>query len=732
METNKAKLDAAYSHLKNYCGVLFLLLSFTVNAQTVGSEKAIEVAKRFYNSTLAKQTSLKSAINTNISLAKTEEFISESNNLKSATSSPAYHIINVGDNEGFIIVSGDERANPILGYSMNGHYDTENIPDQLKAFLGNYKEEISQLVSVDNEFKVKPNLKWAELTTAETKSAQVAEEFFLINTKWEQGKYYNELCPEEPKAQSAYAGHAPAGCVAVAVSQIMKYWAWPKIGTDENCYTPVSSKQYGELCANFETEYKWEAMPEKLTESNSELQHDEVSKLIYHTAVATKTDFIYYGSSASSSSARNALKKYFNYSTKAQLVYKNRYSEQEWIELLKLNLNNGVPMFYRGDDDGNFGHAFICDGYDTENRFHFNWGWGGSYDGFFSLNAVTPRSNYNFSFNQGAIINIFPDYEDYAVENATLAKSQLSDGETIDISVDQVYNGYDFNEISAKFGYYISESDTIDGNEIVLNEEYINLSSSDNRKAASLNFEIPEGTKYGNYFLIVIADVRNRLAEADETNNFVALPFTYSEPTINDFMVENASASFDKSATIGNSTIQSGENLLLSCIQSYNGTANIDIYQKSGYFLSEDQQYDVSDILLGEGISSLSKNKTSEEITLQVNIPNETTSGTYYILFVSDYINEFDETNEDNNTSSIQVEIKKCLDVSEPNNSLDFSYAMGNTNSFFEDNLCIQQEDEDWFSINIYSKTYYIKIGNVDVEMEGNYGLEVERNGKLS
>ncbi|NOY96683.1 MAG: T9SS type A sorting domain-containing protein [Chlorobi bacterium] len=728
METNKAKLDAAFSHLKSYCGILFVLLSFSLNAQTVNSEKAIEVAKRFYNSTTPQQPALKLAKNTAMTLVKTEviKYNSQSK-LKSAKSLPAYHIINMGENAGFVIVSGDERANPILGYSTNGHFNLLNIPVQLKAFLANYKNEIAAVVKNDPDFKIGTNSKWSELTSAETKSAEVTTESYLVTSQWGQGKNYNADCPEDGRVQAPYGGHVPSGCVSVVISQIMRYWAWPARGTGEYCYTPPSSKNYGQLCANFDTEYNWGQMPDKLSSESSDAEKEAVAKIIYHTAVAVKTDFRYNGSSASSSSAKNALRYYFHYSPKVKLLYKSKFSDYEWKQLLKEQLDNGIPVYYRGDNDGNFGHAFVCDGYDSENRFHFNWGWNGSYDGFFSLNAVTPLSNYNFTFHQGALINLFPDYEDYTVEEASIQKKHITDGENLSLTYKQVYKGYDFKKYNPSYGYYLSTDATLDGNDTLLSENIATLSSKSNKTEKNITINIPESLEYGTYYILISADNKNEFEEIDESNNTVALQFSFSAPATHDFLVENASVAYDKNATVGNSTIQSGESLLLSCRQLYIGNDKTTVDLKSGYFLSTDKDLDKEDVILGEGVSPLSANKKYEDLTLQVTIPEETASGVYYILFVSDFEDEYIETNEENNISSFKVDINNCSDPMEPNNSSDFASFLGKVTDYFQDNLCIQSEDEDWFTFSIESKTFYIKISNEKDSLKGNYGLKINK-----
>ena len=177
------------------------------------------------------------------------------------------------------------------------------------------------------------------------------------------------------------------------------------------------SQHYGTLSANFaNTIYDWDNMPNKLTSSSPSTQKNAVATLMYHCGVAVEMDYNSDGRGSSSAytvdlgggrpSAEKALKTYFGYATTLQGKQSANMSASAWKSLLKNELDNQRPILYRGQSSIG-GHAFICDGYDNNDHFHFNWGWGGQANGFFSLTALTPR-NYNFSEGQQAIIGIQP------------------------------------------------------------------------------------------------------------------------------------------------------------------------------------------------------------------------------------------------------------------------------------------------------------------------------------
>jgi len=169
------------------------------------------------------------------------------------------------------------------------------------------------------------------------------------------------MCPEDPNGPG---GHAYAGCVAVAMAQVMHYWKFPESGTQLYCYTHST---YGELCADFEnTIYTWDRMPD-------DVPNEEVARILYHVGVAMNMDYGPYSSGASTSFAYNRLQNYFGYDPNSDFVFEFLY-EGNWIELLVNELENGRPIIYRGADPVG-GHAFVVDGFNYQDSlFHVNWG----------------------------------------------------------------------------------------------------------------------------------------------------------------------------------------------------------------------------------------------------------------------------------------------------------------------------------------------------------------------
>ena len=111
--------------------------------------------------------------------------------------------------------------------------------------------------------------------------------------------------------------------------------------------------------------------------------------------------------------AAYSLRTYFNYSPETQYLYRDS-TNLDWDSVIVAHLDQKIPMYYAGWSVPNInGHAFIIDGYQTEDYFHFNWGWSGSYDGYFYLDNLVPGGN-NFNLAQELVINCYPDTMNYS------------------------------------------------------------------------------------------------------------------------------------------------------------------------------------------------------------------------------------------------------------------------------------------------------------------------------
>ncbi|MCX6243586.1 MAG: C10 family peptidase [Bacteroidetes bacterium] len=221
----------------------------------------------------------------------------------------------------------------------------------------------------------------------------------MITTTWDQGCFYNEKCPPDATS-TAPCYHAFAGSGAVAMAQIMKYYNFPAQGTGSHTYVhPV----YGNIYVNFSAAtYDWLNMPQALTASN-----DAVSTLIYHCGVGQEMNYGPDSSASGSALIDTALIKYFSYNPAAIWKWKADYPADQWQSMVRAELDADRPLLYFGNNGGTEERFFICDGYQGTDQFHFNWGAGGTDDGYYYLNDLTPGT-HNYTFAQGAIFNLSP------------------------------------------------------------------------------------------------------------------------------------------------------------------------------------------------------------------------------------------------------------------------------------------------------------------------------------
>lgn len=411
--------------MKKIFTLSFLVAIFSLNlfANPVNEEKAQQIGQSFLNNSAITPSGTlraKSAVSYElIYTAKTVKSNIANPTLRSTEVETALFYVFGAENNGYVIVSGDDCVIPILGYADNGTFDPANIPPNMQKWLEGYKTEINYAIENNISATEEVQSEWERLTTplANTQLRSISTVSPLIQTKWNQSPYYNNLCPYDNTAQD----RTVTGCVATAMAQVLNYWEYPKQGYGFHSY---NHSRYGTLSANFgSTTYDWVNMPNQLVASSSTVQKNAVATLMYHCGVSVDMNYGVSstgGSGAYVISAKSpithcteyALKTYFGYKDSLRGVQKANYTQANWINLLKLELEAGRPIVYAGFGDG--GHCFVADGYDSNNYFHFNWGWGGSYDGYFSLTALNPGSggigggSYSYNDGQQAVIGIEP------------------------------------------------------------------------------------------------------------------------------------------------------------------------------------------------------------------------------------------------------------------------------------------------------------------------------------
>lgn len=368
--------------------VATLAVIFLCSIPAWGAPVDINVAKQcatnfLLSEGLIKETDTVSLYSVNIPSAKTDF--------------PCFYIFNTGD-FGFVIASADDRCTPILGYSTSGRFDTERCPSNMRVWLENYAHDITAGILAQASDDPESLAEWDKLKTAATASSSPKADEFLLESTWEQGWGYNNYCP------TMGGQHVVVGCVATAMAQIIRFHGYPHRGFGKKSY---QHSVYGIQAVDFDTtNYDYTLMPNHIGYGSTASQRDMVSRLCYHCGVVVNMQYQHSGHPDGSGSYTHLVPdglKYFGYT---DAIYYSRSSitdDTEWRKMIRNEINNRRPIEYAGVDSEQGGHAFVLDGYSSGNRFHFNWGWGGYGDGFYTLNTMR-----GFTSSQEMVINIHP------------------------------------------------------------------------------------------------------------------------------------------------------------------------------------------------------------------------------------------------------------------------------------------------------------------------------------
>ena len=353
-----------------------------------------------------------------------------------------YYVFNVSNGEGFVIVAADDCVKPILAYSTTGQFDPQNVSEGFQFTLEGFREEIQYVR--EHNLTATPDIVAEWNAVSKTGSLNRCEQTRtvvgpLCQTLWNQNFPWNSQCPEDPEGNG---GHVYAGCVATAMGMVMKFWEWPVQGVGSHSYHPQG---YAQQSANFgETEYHFELMPNTLDSTSTEEEYFETAQLLHHLGISVDMQYSGSGSGAYSDAVPNSLRSYFRYNCEDHVTnYGNwwpgwGYTNEQWAQMLKDGgLDELLPLYYSGQDDsGAGGHAYVCDGYDENDYFHFNWGWSGRDNAWCPIGALN-TTRYAFNQMNGFTGHIIPQGDVYysrpdsvdkmaAIEETTLDAVRLS------------------------------------------------------------------------------------------------------------------------------------------------------------------------------------------------------------------------------------------------------------------------------------------------------------------
>ena len=386
---------------------LFILLANRLLADNVTVEQAHALATDFFKTNVQTRST---AASPQLQLV----WDGEDANTRSAGNLPAFYVFNSTDQKGFVIIAGDDVVMPVLGYSFTNSFVVDGMPSNLKSWMNGLKEQINEARETGLNTSDVVYEAWSgvsDMTTGDVvKQYQTAE--------WDQESPYNTLCPKIEGTQTV------TGCVATAISILMRYHQWPNAGTGTlpaysyealvsgaKIHQNVSGRTLGHT-------YAWNDMPLQYDRNSSEISKNEVATLMYDCGVMAQSQFNIAsagGTGASTLTAVHGLAEYMNYNKSMLCLRREWYSDAEWIQMLENEIMTVGPVLYGGATLSNEGHQFILDGYTTENYFRVNWGWSGHSNGFFLISALNPddqgaggSTGGGFIANQDALFGLKP------------------------------------------------------------------------------------------------------------------------------------------------------------------------------------------------------------------------------------------------------------------------------------------------------------------------------------
>jgi hypothetical protein len=409
-----------------------LLCSLMVWAAQRSSEDALSIARSFF----MQSNSIATRNAADVQLVAVSSDLLNSTSTRSATNGNAFYIYN-NAHSAYVIVSGDDRMKPVLGYSDNGSFITENLPVNILSWLEYYNAVYE---NIKNGKKV-----FAEPKLLIRKSFPASISPLLGEINWNQDTPYNNACPMIQGQRSV------TGCVATAMAMILKYYEYPAKGTGHYFYTS-NGVQYSFDYGN--TTFDWNNMLPQYSGTYTAEQADAVAQLMLACGVAVDMQYSPYSSGAYSYQVGQALIDYFEYDGNLGLVYRQYFTSAEWMNLIKSEINEKRPIYYFGSsDDG--GHAFVFDGYDTQDMVHVNWGWSGMNNGYFEVASLNPDSpgigggsnlGGGFTRGQGMYLGIQPPTSSsnftshFYMTELEVNKEEIAKGDVFKLTITKIFN----------------------------------------------------------------------------------------------------------------------------------------------------------------------------------------------------------------------------------------------------------------------------------------------------
>lgn len=330
-----------------------------------------------------------------ISKARASAGMAVKETVYTADKSPALYLF---EGEGqLMVLPADDRMAPVLGYVAQPQGE---MPPQMRWWLSEYARQIEYVTATPEKgsgLYITPRA----MAAASEDRAPIAP---MVTTRWDQDNPYNYKCP------TISGQKAMTGCVATAAAQVMKYHNYPEEGTGTISYKDTDNNVTRTLSLTGK-KFDWANMLDSYDGTYSSTQRDAVAFLMQAVGYASQMAYGYDASGAHSPDMVAGVKEYFGYNDAMVMLNRDNFPLAQWEQMVYDNLKTVGPVYYAGDDNIQGGHAFVCDGYSQDGFFHFNWGWGGMYDGYFKLTALTPEGQGiggnagGFNFGQEIVLN---------------------------------------------------------------------------------------------------------------------------------------------------------------------------------------------------------------------------------------------------------------------------------------------------------------------------------------
>lgn len=508
---------------------------------------------------------------------------------KASSGEPSFYVFNNSDG-GWAIIAGDNCSEPILGYSADGSFSSGNIPCNLKNWMAGVSANIEKARSAKATPHSSIRSKWNEVG----QTTKATTQKHLTTASWGQDSPYNDQCP-------TYSGSkkAATGCVATAMAIVLRYNKWPEQGKGTIPAYTTGTKKINVTAKNIDGyKYDWDNMPLKYSSSASSTQKTAVANLMAQLGAMVEMDYDE-ESGAYSSDIVPALSTYMSYGANAVELYRANYSNTEWYNMIKAEIDANRPIIYGGQDINNDGgHQFVCDGYDSDGKIHINWGWDGEDEGWFAVSYLGDKAKvgYIFSYYDSAIFGLAADksgtskdgYDLSLMSNdkvseagIMLASGTVGKGSSFALNVKYIINAYG-SAISSKVKFGLLNKDG-ELKEYISSEKNISISAATSESYGSTSLSniactITKDIAMGDYISLFYTDCNGNWLRMPGWNIKDTLESSYTSFCVDRFGVYDiAFINVPDNLATGNLLyfdLIPGQRLISDISWYYDGTAN--------------------------------------------------------------------------------------------------------------------------------------------------------------